>query len=588
MSLRATPLASAPARGAVSRLGRYLPAVGWIGAYRRGDAVGDLMAGLIVTIMLVPQAMAYAMLAGLPPQVGLYASVTPMLVYAALGSSRYLSVGPVAMDSLLVAAALGALAPQGAAEYVALALLLALMVGLIELGLGLARLGFLINFLSQPVISGFTSAAALVIALSQLKHLLGVSVPSTGKPYEVLAANLGAAAATNPVTLGIGAASIAALLFFGGRLGALLARRGVPEVVAEPIARAGPLVAVVASTVAVWALGLDAGAGVKIVGEIPAGLPPITAPPLGWPQVSALAPSAAAIALIAIMEAISTATALAGRRREKIDPNQELVALGAANVGAAFTGGYPVTGGLSRSVVNFAAGANTNLASVITAGLITLTVMFLMPLFYYLPQATLAAVIVVAVAKLVDFGAFRRVWSYSKADGVSLIATFAGVLLFDIAAGIGIGAVVSIGLHLWRTSRPHMAVVGRVGESEHFRNVRRHEVKTCPHVLAIRVDEALYFANAKYLETSLLGALADRPEIKHLVLICSGVNWIDASALETLEGLLETFRESGIEVRLAEIKGPVMDRLERSGFVERLGRERVYLSTHEALRALGC
>lgn len=588
MSLRATPLASAPARGAVSRLGRYLPAVGWIGAYRRGDAVGDLMAGLIVTIMLVPQAMAYAMLAGLPPQVGLYASVTPMLVYAALGSSRYLSVGPVAMDSLLVAAALGALAPQGAAEYVALALLLALMVGLIELGLGLARLGFLINFLSQPVISGFTSAAALVIALSQLKHLLGVSVPSTGKPYEVLAANLGAAAATNPVTLAVGAASIAALLFFGGRLGALLARRGVPEVVAEPIARGGPLVAVVASAVAVWALGLDAGAGVKIVGEIPAGLPPITAPPLGWHQVSALAPSAAAIALIAIMEAISTATALAGRRREKIDPNQELVALGAANVGAAFTGGYPVTGGLSRSVVNFAAGANTNLASVITAGLITLTVMFLMPLFYYLPQATLAAVIVVAVAKLVDFGAFRRVWSYSKADGVSLIATFAGVLLFDIAAGIGIGAVVSIALHLWRTSRPHMAVVGRVGESEHFRNVRRHEVKTCPQVLAIRVDEALYFANAKYLETSLLGALADRPEIKHLVLICSGVNWIDASALETLERLLETFRESGIEVRLAEIKGPVMDRLERSGFVERLGRERVYLSTHEALRALGC
>jgi SulP family sulfate permease len=301
-----------------------------------------------------------------------------------------------------------------------------------------------------------------------------------------------------------------------------------------------------------------------------------------------LLPTALAISFVGYMESVSVAKSLASKRRQKIDANQELVALGAANLGAAFTGGYPVTGGFSRSVVNFSAGANTGLASIITAALIALTVIFLTPLFYYLPRAVLAAIIVVAVFGLIDLATLRHVWRYSKADGLSLVLTFLAVLALGVEIGILVGVAVSLLLYLWRTSKPHMAVVGRVGESEHFRNVLRHQVQTCPHVVAVRVDESLYFANTKYLEDSLLSMVADRPEVRHLLLICSAVNFVDASALETLEGLVHELSDAGVELWLSEVKGPVMDRLQAIGFVDELGANHVFLSTHDAMRALAC
>lgn len=546
------------------------------------------MAGVVVTIMLVPQSMAYAMLAGLPPQAGLYASILPLILYAVFGTSRTLAVGPVAIVSLLTATSIGALAPQGAAEYVGLALLLALMIGLIQAIMGLTRVGFLVNFLSHPVIAGFTSAAALVIGASQLKTLLGLSIPSSDYLHQTLlhlARNIGS---TNPVTAAIGLGSAAILLYFRHALGGLLARLGVPPVVVGPVTKAGPLVVVVLGTLTVWGFGLHQSANVSIVGTIPAGLPPLTLPRLEFDAVRALLPAAIAISFVSFMESVSVAKALGSRRRQRIDANQELIGLGAANVGAALTGGYPVTGGFSRSVVNFTAGANTQLASIVTAGLVALTVLVLTPLFAFLPQAVLAAIVIVAVAALVDFTTLRHVWRYNKADAASLIVTFLAVLARGVEVGIAVGVATAILLYLWRTSRPHVAVVGRVGDGETYRNVLRHEARTCPHVVAIRVDESLYFANTKFLEDTVLRLVSERPEAEHLVLIGSAINFIDASALHVLESLHAELCDAGVTLHLAEIKGPVMDRLVQAGFIDRVGRDRVFLTTHDAMQALAC
>lgn len=565
---------------------RKLPFV-WLAHYPKSDLAGDLLAGAIVAVMLVPQAMAYAQLAGLPPQVGLYASIAPLLAYSLLGSSRTLAVGPVAMVSLLVASGLEPLATPGGEHFVALALVLAALVGVLQIGMGLARVGFLVHYLSHPVLLGFTSAAAVIIGASQLKHLLGIHLPAAHRPYEVLVHGLRGLAASHAPTLGVGLASLAVLLFFRNGLGSILRRTRVPPSWIDPLCKSGPLVAVAGSIFV--ARGFDLGsAGVQVVGEIPAGLPPLAPPRLDAASVRALFATAATIAFVSFAESISVAKALASKRRQRVDANQELVALGAANIAAAFTGGYPVTGGFSRSIVNFNSGANSGLASIVTAALVACTVLVLTPLFRDLPQAVLAAIILVAVSTLVEPGAVVRIARYSRADLTSFLATFLAAMAFDIEVGIGVGIVTALGLHLWRTSRPHVAVVGRVGTTEHFRNVLRHPVRTWPRVLAIRVDESLYFPNTKYLEDSLLRAVAERPEIEHLVLICSAVNFIDTSALETLESLRLELRDAGVQLYLAEVKGPVMDRLQRIGFVDELGADRIFLSTHAALAALGC
>lgn len=573
---------------ATVRPSQFLPILDWGLHYRSEHWVGDLMAGVIVAIVLIPQGMAYAMLAGLPPQVGLYASMVPMVLYALFGTSRTLSVGPVAMDSLLVAIGLAPLATPGSAEYVALALVLALMVGLIEILMGVLRLGFVVNFLSYAVIVGFTNAAVLVIGTSQFKHLLGVKIPQSEGFADTVHNLVKAAPDTNGVTVVVGLVSIAGLLFFSQMLPKILHQQGIAGGWIVPLSRSGPLVVVGSSILLVSLLGLHDRFGVAVVGDIPQGLPSLAVPPVSLAQMQTLLPTALVISFVAFMESISVAKSLASKRRQRIDPNQELIGLGAANVGAAFTGGYPVTGGVSRSVVNFTSGANTGLSALVTASLVALVVALFTPLLYSLPLATLAAVIFVAVSKLVDIQSIQRLWRVSRMDAVTAVITFWAVLLIGIQTGIVVGLGTSIAFHLWRTSHPHIAEVGRVGDSEHFRNVKRHAVRTEDSVLAIRIDGSLYFANTKYLEDYLLQAVAHHPKASVLLLICTAINHIDGSALDTLETLIEGLREAGVSVYFSDVKGPVMDQLERSGFVERIGGPgRIFLSTHQAMQALG-
>lgn len=570
------------------RLSHYFPFLSWLFHYQPKDLVGDVTAGIIAAIMLVPQSMAYALLAGLPAQVGLYASILPLILYALLGTSRVLSVGPVAIVSLLVASGIGQLAELNTSAALLLAMTLALLVGLVQIGMGLMRLGFLVNFLSHAVISGFISASALMIGLGQLKYLLGIQLPPTESFIETLRAIAQNLLSANPATVAIGLVSLVILLFVQHVLARLLKRYHIPTNWIVPMVRSGPLLVVIGSTLLVGLLRLDQVAAVRIVGMIPAGLPPITFPGFNWTNWRSLFVTALIISLVGFVESIAVAKSLASKRRQKIDANQELIGLGAANLGAAFTGGFPVTGGFSRSVVNFAAGANTGLASIITALLIALTLIFLTPLFYFLPQTVLAATIIVAVLGLLDVETLKQTWAYNKGDAISLLVTFFSVLGLGVEIGIIVGVVTSLLLYLWRTSHPHIAVVGRVGETEHFRNVLRYEVKTYPHVMAIRVDESLYFANTKALEDFLLNAIADRPDLQHLILICSAINFIDASALETLDNLRDDLEAAGVHFYLAEVKGPVLDQLQKIGFVERIGRDRIFLSTHQAMLFLGC
>ena len=582
---------SAPALALRPPLGehvrRYVPALDWLRRYRRQDLSGDAMAGLIVAIMLVPQGMAYAQLAGLPPQAGLYASIVPLVLYGLLASSRYVNMGPTAISSLLVATGIGQLAAEGNAEYWDLALVLAFLVGIIRIVMGLLGVGFLVNFLSHSVLAGFTSAAVLIIGASQVEHLLGIDVSRFGTLHEALISILGRAAGTNPITLAIGLTSAALLYYFRGPLPRQLRRWRVPPTIREPVTRAAPLAVVALTTVLVWGLGLDRSAAVRIVGEIPSGLPPLTLPSFDLGRWQALLPSALAISLVGYVESISSAKTLASKRRERLDANQELLATGAANLGAAFTGGYPISGSFSRSAVNFAAGARTGLSNVVTAAAITLTVLFLTPLLYFLPQAALGAIIIAAIFGLVDIAFLRLVWRYSQADTAALLITFLAVLELGVERGILVGIVASLALYLWRTSHPHVAVVGRLGSSEHFRNVKRYPVQTHPHILAIRVDSSLYFANANIFCDLLRASLADRPEIRHVVLIGSSVNFIDASAVEALDSLVQELRDAGVAFHLADFKGRVMDRLDRVGFASRMGEGRIFLSAHEAILALG-
>ncbi|NKE45321.1 sulfate permease [Roseomonas frigidaquae] len=564
-------------------LARFLPILEWAPRYTRAEAVNDLFAAIIVTIMLVPQSLAYAMLAGLPPVVGLYASILPLVAYALFGTSRTLAVGPVAVVSLMTAAAVAPIALAGSAEYVTAAITLAFLSGLVLLAMAVLRLGFLANFLSHPVISGFITASGILIAASQLKHILGIRAEGDTLPHIVagLAQGLGG---TNAATLLIGVAATGFLFWSRQSLKPLLLRAGLGRRLADLLAKAGPLAAIILSILAVVVLGLDE-AGVRIVGEIPAGLPPFALPsfdPALWLQ---LLPAAVLISLVGFVESVSVAQTLAAKRRQRIVPNQELVGLGTANLAAAVSGGYPVTGGFARSVVNFDAGAATPLAGAATAAGILAATLFLTPLFRFLPQAVLAATIIVAVLSLVDFAAIRRTFVYSKADFAAMATTILLVLFVGVEAGIIAGMALSLLLFLWRTSTPHIAIVGQVPGTEHFRNVDRHRVITNPALLSIRVDESLYFANARFLEDRVIAEVAARPGLRHVVLMCSAVNLIDASALESLEAIADRLRSAGIGFHLSEVKGPVMDALQRSDFFDHF-KGQVFLSQHEACATL--
>ncbi|MEQ8967127.1 MAG: sulfate permease [Azospirillaceae bacterium] len=557
----------------------------WLAGYRRADLTGDVTAGLITAIILVPQAMAYALLAGLPPEVGLYASVAPLVLYALIGTSRTLAVGPVAIASIMTASAIGTLGLATVAETMTAALALAAMVGGILILLGLARAGFLVNFLSHPVLAGFTSAAAVTIAIGQVKTLAGIEVPRSHTLVDGVPALVAALPGFDGPSLILGLGTIALLLLASGPLVRGLTRAGVPAGAAAAIGRAGPLATVVLGILAVRAFDLDAR-GVTVVGEIPAGLPGLVALPTDPELYRALLPSAVLIALIGYMESVSVAKALASKRRQKIDANRELLALGAANMGSAVTGGYPVAGGFGRSLVNFSAGANTQAAALITAALMVLAVSFLAPAFHDLPRSVLAANIIVAVVKLIDLQTVVASTRASRSDTLAMAVTFLAVLGLGVEAGLLIGILGSMMLFLWRTSRPHTAVLGRVPGTEHFRNIKRHSVETDPRVLILRFDESPFFANAAWLEDRIMQAVADRPRVRHVVLVCSAMNFIDMSALETLEALSRNLREAGVTLHLAEVKGPVMDRLERTAFLRHMAPGRVFLSTHAAACAL--
>ncbi|HSK41876.1 MAG TPA: sulfate permease, partial [Arenibaculum sp.] len=534
------------------QLKKILPILDWAPSYSRADAINDLVAAVIVTIMLVPQSLAYAMLAGLPPHVGLYASILPLVAYAVFGTSRTLAVGPVAVVSLMTAAAAGGVAARGTPEYLTAAITLAALSGLVLLAMAVLRLGFLANLLSHPVISGFITASGILIAASQIRHILGIEAEGDTLPGIVreLAHGIGR---TNLHTLAIGAASVAFLFWVRGNLKPLLVRAGIRPRPADLVAKAGPVAAIALSVLAVAAFGLEEK-GVRIVGAIPAGLPPFALPsfdPALWVQ---LLPAAVLISLVGFVESISVAQTLAAKRRQRIGANQELVGLGAANVAAAVSGGYPVTGGFARSVVNYDAGAGTPLAGAYTAAGILAATLFLTPVFTLLPQAVLAATIIVAVLSLVDLAAIRRTFGYSKADFAAMAATIALVLLVGVEAGILAGVALSLALFFWRTSRPHVAIVGQVPGSQHFRNVERHEVITHPELLSIRVDESLYFANARFLEDTVYDLVAARPEVRHVVLMCPAVNLIDASALESLEAIAHRLHAAGVGFHLSEVK----------------------------------
>ncbi len=564
-------------------LKRYFPILSWGRAYNGETFANDAVAAVIVTIMLIPQSLAYALLAGLPAQVGLYASIAPLVLYGIFGTSRALAVGPVAVVSLMTAAAVGELASQGTPEYYAAAIVLALLSGLMLTAMGLLRLGFLANFLSHPVISGFITASGLIIAASQLKHILGI--PAGGhnliEVARALARNI---AETNLPTVIIGVGAVAFLFWVRKQLKPLLIRIGLPAKLADVVAKAGPVAAVAVTTGATYGLGLH-NQGVDIVGAVPQGLPPLAMPSLEFDLWSQLALSALLISIIGFVESVSVAQTLAAKRRQRIDPDQELVGLGASNIGAAFTGGYPVTGGFARSVVNFDAGAQTPAAGILTAVGIALAAMFLTPLLYYLPTATLAATIIVAVLSLIDLGALKRTWVYSKTDFAAMAATIGLTLTIGVDAGIVAGVALSVALHLYRSSKPHYAVVGQVPGTEHFRNVDRHKVVTAPNVLSLRVDESLYFPNARFLEDTIYDRIAGDTEVQHVVLQCTAVNVIDASALESLEAINERLHAAGVTLHLSEVKGPVMDGLRRTHFLDGL-TGRVFLTQVDAMQAL--
>ncbi|MDZ4271347.1 MAG: sulfate permease [Erythrobacter sp.] len=564
-------------------LQRYFPILTWARSYDRGVLSSDLMAAVIVTIMLIPQSLAYAMLAGLPPVVGLYASILPLFAYAVFGTSRTLAVGPVAVVSLMTASAVGAIATPGTAEYWEAAVTLAALSGVMLAVLGLLRLGFLANLLSHPVISGFISASGILIATSQLKHILGVKAGGETWP-EMLSGLVGAIGSTNLATLAIGVPATLFLFWVRKGLKPALQRLGMPARAADMTAKAGPVAAVAVTILAVIGFGLEAR-GVSIVGAIPQGLPPFTLPSTEFALIQALWVPALLISVIGFVESVSVAQTLAAKRRQRIEPDQELIGLGASNIASALSGGYPVTGGFARSVVNFDAGAQTPAAGAFTAVGIALASLFLTPLLFHLPNATLAATIIVAVLSLVDFKTPRLLWAYSKADFAAHAATIVITLLAGVELGVIAGVAVGLLLYLWRASRPHAAIVGRVPGTEHFRNVERHKVLTLPHLLSIRIDESLTYLNARWLEEYVLEQVADRPPLRHVVLMCSAVNAIDASGLESLEAINHRLADGGVKLHLSEVKGPVMDRLGRAHFLDDLSG-RVFLSQDSAFAEL--
>ncbi|BBA70754.1 SulP family inorganic anion transporter [Geobacter sulfurreducens] len=542
----------------------------WLRSYRPADLLPDLAAGAVVAVVLAPQGMAYALLAGLPPIMGLYAATVPLLAYALAGSSRHLSVGPVAIVSLLVHVACSKVAPAGSAGYVAAALQLALLTGVLQLLLGSARAGFMVNFLSRAAIGGFTSAAAILIGMSQFKNLFGISGDGGESALELAAGVVRNLGTLHLLTTLMGLAAIGMLL---------LLQRFAPRFPA-------PLAAIVLGIPLTALLSLDK-AGVRTVGDLPHGLPPLSMPPFAVDQMLTLLPAAVTIALIGYLESFAVAGLIADREKYRINPNRELVGLGIANAAAAFFSGYPVTGGFSRTAVNHRAGARTGLAGMITATLIGVILLHFTHLFHYLPKTILAAIVIVAVAGLVEAAEARYLFRVKPSDGYTFVLTFLVTLGFGVEAGIVAGVIFSLLVFIWRSAHPHIAELGWLEEEGVFRNIRRYPHAVVPRgMLLVRVDASLYFANMAFVGDWLRATLAERADVRQIIFDLSGVNDMDAVALAALEVIIEGHGERGIVVAFAGMKGPVRDLTQRAGWPEKFGKQIDFLSLNQAVRQM--
>lgn len=565
--------------------GGHVPLFGFLRRYQRGDFQQDLIAGLVVAVISVPQAVAYAFLAGLPPQAGLYACLAPTVLYAILGSSRHLVVGPVAVAALMTAAAIGLHAPNHQDNHLGVATVICFEAGLFLLLLRVTQMGGLVHLLSHPVVTGFINAAAILIIVSQLSALTGIPKEAGGIPIAAAWSILAQAPEANFATLTLGLASLA-LLWLARRYGDRWAGRvWAPLANSRTLARAAPLAVLLLASLVVVLFDLDADFGVAMAGDVPGGLPEFRLPPLDpllWIEVM---PSSAMVAAVAFVESYTIGTSLAAREHSRLDDNQELLALGAANLAAGCTGATPVAGSFSRSSVNYQSGARTPVSSLVCAAVILLVVLFLTPLFAGLPQAVLAAVVILFVVGLIDLKSIVRHWKFYREDGITELITLTTVLAFGVETGLIAGVLLSIGFFVRRSSRPHIALVGRVGGSQSFRAVRRHDVETHDHIAALRIDGNIYFANAHNIETRLHQVIRRRPATDHVVLVCSAVSIIDVSGIEMLMRLNDNLNEQGIKLHLSVVKGRVLARLKDSPLLEKLTGH-VYFTTDEAMNKL--
>ncbi|MBS3952766.1 MAG: sulfate permease [Methylomicrobium sp.] len=565
-----------------SRFYRFIPILSWLKTYTRKDFGDDLFAGIITAILLVPQGIAYALLAGLPPQLGLYASILPPICYAVLGTSRTLSVGPVSIAAIMIASALNSPEIKLLGNSEENALVLSAMVGVILLFMSLLRMGNLVNFISHPVLTGFTSGASILIIASQLPPLLGFNPVECGIDVQCFSSLFNA---PNTITIAIGLTALALLILFGKPLTALLKKARVPTQMIIAISKCGPLLTIMLATFIVtkWHL-FDQH--VAVVGAVPSGFPSLGMGFLSVEHWRPLLPYAAFIALIAYVESVAIAKVTANLRNEKISANQELIALGAANLVTSLSGGMTVAGGFSRTMVNYSAGARTQMATLIAASLLGLAVVYFSPLFHNIPKAALAAIILVAIVPLVKIKSIIHTWRYDRGDGIAELVTLIGVLTLGIEEGITLGIILTVVSHLRKTSHPHIAIVGRIPDTEHYRNVKRHQVETWHHLLLLRVDESITFANVNFIDDFITTELRKQPAIKHIVLIFTSVNDIDATALEALENLNHVLQNSNITLNLAEAKGPVIDKLEKTDFFKQLKPGKLFFRTEDAVKEL--
>lgn len=549
----------------------YIPILGWLPKYKRSYLRGDLLAGLTVGVMLVPQGMAYGLLAGLPPIYGLYASIIPLFLYAFFGTSRQLSVGPVALVSLLILAGVGQFAETGTEAFIGMAIATALIAGVIQVLLGVFRLGFLINFLSHPVIAGFTSAAAFIIGLSQLKNLLGINITRSNFIHEIVASTVQNIGDIHWPTVALGFGGIAFILILKR------VNKAIP----------GALLAVIASTAVVYFFGMQ-DLGVEIVREVPKGLPPVSAPHIGLPMAMKLLPLALTICLISFIESLAIAKTIeAMHKNYRVAPNQELIALGLTKIGGAFFHSYPTTGSFTRSAVNNDSGAQTGVSSMISAVLVALTLLFLTPLFFYLPKAILASIIVVAVINLVDYKEALHLWRTDRRDFMTMMVTFAATLTLGIQNGVFTGVILSLAFMIYRNSKPHISVLGQLPDSRSYRNINRFE-KAIRHnqILIVRFDAQLYFGNCAYFRESM-EALAEKEgkELKLVILDASSIHDIDSSGIQIMEEFMAFLNQRKVQFYLSGAIGPVRDILKKNGLIEKIGARNHFMYVHDAVEA---